>query len=300
VTGSRAGTLDHRRAARARSYAATMSLVRTFGALALLSAASTTSCMLGGESRVAQGQLYTSGVPTYDAFFRDVHQAQVDAAAWTDDKKGANKPLTTSLELTPDAPEVTIVQATHESSSKLAKQPGSVRLETDGTTAHVVASNGTGDGASLFRAIEDSAHQELERAKRLHATEPKLDALAQRGTELETHVKTDFAKYGETKANEVTTELVAIHDVLAGLKTRAVSEAREGEDFVADLGRALETASEDKAARAERRRGHKKRDRDEGSPAPNTKPAATASEQAAAPPKSAPPKPADTGEVFTP
>ncbi len=274
----------------------------TMRALGLCAGLFSASCMLTGESRIAQGQMYTSGNPTYDAFFRDVHQQQVDAASWGDDKKGAHKSLVSSLELTPDAPDVTIVQAAHESSSKVAKQPGSVRLETDGTTAHVVASGGAGDGGALFRAIEDTAHQELERAKRLHSVEPKIDALVKQGADLETRVKTDFTKYGETKANEVGNELLAVHDVLAKLKSRAESEARESEDFVADLGRALETASEEKAARVETK--HKKK-HEEAAPPGTSKPAAQPAEPAAAPPpKPAPapaPKPADnSGEVFTP
>jgi hypothetical protein len=254
--------------------------------------------MLNGDSRTAQGQLYTSGNPTYDALFREVHQQQVEAASWGDDKKGSHKSLVTSLELTPDAPDVTIVQAAHESTSKAAKQPGSLHLELDGTTARVVASGGATDGGALFRAIEDTAHQELERAKRLHAVEPKLDALAKQDSDLEARVKTDFAQYGETKANEVAGELMSVHDVISKLRSRAESEARESEDFVADLSRAIETASEDKAARVETR--HKKR-REEGSAA--AKPASQAADQPAAAPKPQqppPPKPADTGEVFTP
>jgi hypothetical protein len=256
------------------------------------------SCMLSGSSRTASGQLYTSGNPTYDAFFRDVHQQQVEAASWGDDKKGAHKLLVASLELLPDAPDVTIVQATHESSSKVAKQPGSVKLELDGTTAHVVASGGAGDGGALFRAIEDTAHQELERAKRMHSVEPKLDALVKQDAELEGRVKTDFTQYGESKENEVATELLSVHEVITKLRARAESEARESEDFVADLSRALETASEDKAAHVEARHAKKS-----GSPAASPKPAAQASDQAAPAPKvaaPATPKPADTGEVFTP
>ena len=259
--------------------------------------------VLHADGRVADraGADVHVGEPDYDAFFRDVHQQQVDAASWGDDKKGAHKSLVSSLELTPDAPDVTIVQAAHESSSKVAKQPGSVRLETDGTTAHVVASGGAGDGGALFRAIEDTAHQELERAKRLHSVEQDRRA-REAGADLETRVKTDFTKYGETKANEVGNELLAVHDVLAKLKSRAESEARESEDFVADLGRALETASEEKAARVETK--HKKK-HEEAAPPGTSKPAAQPAEQAAAPPpKPAPapaPKPADnSGEVFTP
>ena len=256
------------------------------------------SCMLDGPSRVGQGQLYTSGNPTYDAFFRDVHQQQVDAASWGDDKKGTHHALVAALELTPDAPDVTIVQATHESSSKGAKQPGSVRLETDGTTVHVVASGSAGDG-SLFHAIEDTAHQELERAKRLHSVEPKLDALGKQGSDLEGRVKTDFLKYGESKENEVANELVASMDVVTKLKARAESEARASEDFVADLGRALETASEERVAREPRRT--KRPGHDEGATA-GAKPAAATNNPPADKPAKAPPaqKPADTGEVFTP
>jgi hypothetical protein len=267
-----------------------------------------TSCMLGGESRLAQGQLYASGDPTYDAFFRDVHQQQVDEASWGDDKKGAHKSLVASLDLTPDAPDVTIVQVTHESSSKVARQPGSVRLEIDGTTAHVTASGGTGDSGALFHAIEDTAHLELERAKRLRGVEPKLDALTKQGAELETHVKADFSKFGGGKGNDVASELTSAHEILTKLKARAHAEARASEDFVADLGRALVTASEEKTAHADSKK-KKKREREEAATAANAKPAAPASDAPAAPKAPPPPKPvekpaekpaAETGEVFTP
>jgi hypothetical protein len=284
-----------------------MSSRQTLGVSVLGVSLLATSCMLGGESRVAQGQLYATGDPSYDAFFRDVHQQQVDEASWGDDKKGAHKSLVASLDLTPDAPEVTIIQVTHESSSKVARQPGSVRLEIDGTTAHVTASGVTGDGGALFHAIEDTAHLELERAKRLRGVEPKLDALTKQGAELETHVKADFGKFGGGKGNDVANELTSAHEILTKLKARAESEARESEDFVADLGRALMTASEAKTAHAERKK--KKRDRDEPATAANAKPAAPATDAPAAPKAPPPPKPvekpadkpaAETGEVFTP
>jgi hypothetical protein len=129
--------------------------------------------------------------------------------------------------------------------------------------------------------------------------EPKLDALAKTDADLEARVKTDFTQYGESKENEVATELMSVHDVISKLRARAESESRESEDFVADLSRALETASEDKVARVETR--HKKK-HDDGAPAASPKPAAQASDQTAATPKAQPaiPKPADTGEVFTP
>jgi hypothetical protein len=270
------------------------------GCLALFTA----SCMLNGESRVAQGWLYTSGNPTYDAFFRDVHEQQAVEASWGDDKKGAHKPLAATLSLTPDAPDVTIVQVTHESASKVAKQPGSVRLELDGAAPRVVASGSAGESGALFRAIEETARQELDRAKRLRAVEPKLDALTKQEADLEARVKTDFNKYGETKTNEVATELAATRDVVAKLKTRAEAEARESEDFVADLGRALETASEEKVARTEAKRPREPREkkkREDSASSGSTKSTAQASDPPppAKPPPAAP-KPAEPGEVFTP
>ena len=293
---------------------------RTFEAAALGTALFTASCMLGNGSRIAQGELYASGNPTYDAFFRDVHQQQVNETTWGDEQRGAQKPLVTTLELTPDTPDVTIVQATHESSSKVAKQPGSVRLDLDAATPRVVVSGGAADGGALFRAIEDTTRQELERAKRLHAIEPTLDALSKQEADLESHVKVDFAKYGNMKANDVATELAATRDVIGRLKAHAQAGARASEDFVADLGRALETASEDKGAhpdprraRAERpehaergergERGEReKRKHDETAASTSTKSPAQSSDPPAAPlPKQPPaPKPADTGEVFTP
>lgn len=263
------------------------------------------ACMLNGESRIAQGQLYTSGNPSYDAFFRDVHQQQRVEASWDDDKKDAKKPLLTTLDLTAETPDVTIVQMTHESAAKGAKQPGSVRLEVvDGAAPHVVAAGGGGDAGALFHAVEETARQELDRAKRLRALGPKIDALTKQEADLEGRVKADFTKYGETKLNDVTTELAATKDVLAKMKAHAEAEARESEDFVADLGRGLETAAEEKAPRAEARRPREPRERkkrEESASSGSAKATAQASEPPPPTTRPTPPaKPAEPGEVFTP
>jgi hypothetical protein len=265
-------------------------------ALLLLSSA---SCVYG-PAKVAQGQLYRTGNPDFDGYFQDVHQQQVDAATWDDDEKTARKPLATALELPPDAPDVSLVQGTYEASTKVAKQPGSLRLDLDGTNVHVSTNGGASD-SPVFRGVEDSSHQELERAKKLHAVEPKIDALVKQGNDLTGKVKDAFAKYGPTRQNEVTSELNASIAALSALKTRVQSEARGSEDFVADLERALETASEDKAAKVARRA---RRKRDDSSPARvsvASKPAPPPADPAPSSAKpAAPPKPADPGEVFNP
>src|SRR5262249_10516824 len=125
---------------------------------------------INGPSRVAQGQLYAAGQSQYDAYFHDVHAAQVEAASWKDDKKTSHKALVAALDLTPDASDITPVQTAHERASKYAPKPGTLRRELTGTDAHVAGT--TGEGSTFFKAIEDSAHAELERAKRMHAVEP--------------------------------------------------------------------------------------------------------------------------------
>src|SRR5262245_58901452 len=115
--------------------------MRTSGIIAsflVVAASVTAACLMTGPSRVGQGQLYVAGKPQYDAYFRDVHTAQVDAASWGEDKKTSHKALVVALDLTPDAPDVTLVQATHERASRFAPHAGALRLEITGTDAHVV------------------------------------------------------------------------------------------------------------------------------------------------------------------
>src|SRR5438045_8731857 len=115
-------------------------------AAAIVAIVGTTSCMMNGASRTAQGQLYVTGRPQYDAYFHDVHGAQVEAASWGEDKKGSHKSLVTALDLTPDAPDVTLVQAAHERAAKYAPPAGMLRLELSATDAPVAG--GTGHAAS--------------------------------------------------------------------------------------------------------------------------------------------------------
>jgi hypothetical protein len=258
------------------------------------------ACQPYGSSRVASGQLYTAGAPAYDSYFHDVHQQQVDAAMWADDRRSAHKALVSALSLTSDAPDVTLVQGAHDAASKAAKQPGSVRLDIDGTSVHVVASGGASDGGALFRAIEDTAHSELERARKLHALEPKLEALEKQGGDLNTRAPDDFKTRGQMKQKEVQSELSSSVQVLGDLKSRANAEARMSEDFVADLERALETASEGHAKHAPK----PKKDKGDDDAKPKPKPAVASEPKPAAEPKPAEPKPTpkppETGEVFTP
>jgi hypothetical protein len=199
------------------------------------------ACDLQPQGKVAQGQLYLSGEARYDAYFRDVHAIQVWAAQWPDDRKATRKPLVNILDLTPDAADVTIIQATHEKTALLTRDAGNIRLDATVDEAHVVPAGGAKADAALFHAIEDTAGGELGRAKKLNAMLPKMDELAKLGQSLEPHVDESYQRQGPGKASEVKQELSASLTVLGNITTKARRSIRECDDFVSDLQRAVAT-----------------------------------------------------------
>src|ERR1700689_3613131 len=91
------------------------------GSLALLA-----SCTLfGTSSRVKQGELVETGDARYDAYFKDVHDMQVNSVGWSDERQAACRPLVDELRLPPDAAGVSIVQETNERVKKISHDVGS-------------------------------------------------------------------------------------------------------------------------------------------------------------------------------
>jgi hypothetical protein len=210
--------------------------------------------------KVGQGQLYMSGEARYDAFFRDVHAIQVWVAEWPDDRKATRRPLLDTLELTSDAADVTIVQATHERIVPLKKDGGSTRLEVSVDEAHMSATGGAKVDETFFHAIEETASSELVRAKKLNSMTPKIDELVNVGRSLEPHVQETFQKQGPGKVAEVKQELGSAISVLHTTTGKARRSTRECDDFVADLARAVASDADgrrdrnepDKAEKADR------------------------------------------------
>ncbi len=198
--------------------------------LALLMAASvgsaTFGCELGGPSKVAHGQRYQSDDSRFDPYFDSVHQQQVAAAAWPDEKKTARSRLTSTLGLTPNASDDMFVSAARGR-----------------TKPH------DGADAALVAAVEESGRLELERARRLRATGEKLETMAQHGEELKKSADRDFANRGAAKADEKITEkhdevrrelggaVRALHE----LARSASREAKEAHEFADDVRAAIKT-----------------------------------------------------------
>jgi hypothetical protein len=213
-------------------------LLTTLATSALLGAA---ACgVLGSPSRVRAGILYSPGSARYDAYFNEIHAQQVAAAGWPDDRKNTRKPLLDALKLVPDADDAMIEQATKDRLSS-----GILRLEVQGTDVHVVeaASARHDSPRDVLAAVEVTAHQEVERAKKLSELPGRIEALAKTGRDLESHIAEDFASSGQ-KPFEVQEEIRASYDVLLSLSQGATREKKNAEQFVAELGRAVSTGSE--------------------------------------------------------
>lgn len=237
------------------------------------------ACITSG-GKVRSGQQYATGTPKYDAYFKEVHLLQLEAANWDDDKHASRRPLVDALKLDPAAADVSIIQATHERMIGAAHEVGATKLELKEGDIHVACPNESRMSAStkeLFRAIEAAVKAELDRAKSLRSLPPKVDTLTRSAHELEPSVDGDFGKRSRTLAAEVKEELASSVEVLTGLSNGARSTAREAEDFVADLQRAVVAEPSDPLPRTD----------GSGSPIVTSQPS----------PKPAPkpkPKPADT------
>jgi hypothetical protein len=194
-------------------------------------------------SKVRSGQLYEPGAPEYDAYFKELHLLQVAAAGWDDDKKTSRRPLVDALKFEGDPADVSITQATHERMVAIAHVVGTTRLDVKNDEPHVVAANESrldAQAKDLFHAVEQVVKSELDRAKALRQVPTKVDVLTKTGRELQPRVQTDFQRRGGDVANEVKQEIDASLEVLGTISTGSRSTAREAEDFVADLQRAIQ------------------------------------------------------------
>jgi hypothetical protein len=191
---------------------------------AALTFASVPACETFGSSKVAQGQLYVSGDGRYDPFFESVHQQQVDAASWSDDRKAARKPITTAVEVTPNASEGAILDALRQRAKTSA------------------------DADKLKPAVEETKKADLDRIQKLRVAAEKLDALAKEGHEHVEEARHEYENRGADKADpdkseklrQVRKELSAATDICADLASDAKKSARAAEYFAEDMDRALE------------------------------------------------------------
>jgi hypothetical protein len=224
--------------------------------LASLACSAAPACDLFlGSSRVAQGQLYQADDQRYDPYFDSVHQAQIAAAAWPDEKKAARRPLVNALTLTPGSSDDTVVSATRTRVQKRGGQGAKL----DVANAHVTPSPGATD-YPLFAAVEETVRLELDRARKLKEKSDKLDEMSKRGEELKSSADKEYENRGADKADEKKTaksrelrrELGGAVDVTRSLSRDALKRSREAQEFLEDLESALEAKDAPPRGRAGR------------------------------------------------
>ena len=194
--------------------------------------------LFGSSTKVAHGQRYQSDDARFDPYFDSVHQQQVAAAGWPDEKKAARKPLIDTLTLPPNATDDAIVTATRTR----AKSGGKLDL----ASAHVTPV-GTGD-PPLFAAVEESVRLELDRARKRRAAASQLEELAKKGEENKRTADREYENRGAEKADqkksdqkmELRRELGAAVTAMRDLADEANRDAQSGQDFLEDIGDAIE------------------------------------------------------------
>ncbi len=257
------------------------------------------------QSKVKSGQLFQTGQAQYDDYFNKVHQLQVEAAGFSDDKKASRRSLIDALKIATDAVDVTILQATHEKLVSIAHVTGPTRLDLREDEGKVVlASEARADSSmrDFVKALQSTVDTEVKRKRALRDIPGRCDELAKIGRDLEPRVKADFFRQGGTTMADVHDEIAASFEVLDEISKNARLDRRETEDFIADLGRAVfaEPAEYGRAAGEVVAATTGKPQTNTVTPKPH--PMTTTTTVATAPkPKPPPPKPQGGGdEVFNP
>lgn len=166
-------------------------------------------------TKVESGRHYRSGDGRYDPYFTAVHQEQAAASKWPSESKNARKPLTKALKISTSASNDTIVAATRSRE---------------------------GD-ASLDHAVQQTAWNTYELARRLKTAAARLEELHKRGEALKDQASDERRNLGASKADEkrlakkdeVKRELGAAVDVTAAMASDARKLADEAEELATKL-----------------------------------------------------------------
>lgn len=247
--------------------------------------------LMGKPSKMSSGELYEAGDPKYDSFLKKVHDEQVAAANWPEESKAARKPLTTALNLPPNASNSSILSAAKEKKGN----------------------------ATVQGAAEETAALEKAFAEKQRSNANRLDKLAHEGAELKRQAVEDRRNMGADKADpakvdkkeEIKNEVSAAVEVAANLRNDAKKGVLDTERLIEGLKKELgivgdgiskkddpAPAKKDEPKKDEPKKPEAKKPATKPKPA-EAKPAEDKPEKPAPAPKPAPTqKPPD--EVFNP
>lgn len=208
-----------------------------------------TGCMLGGRgpSAVAQGTQFTSGNPTYDEFFTELYEIQVDLGKAQDATRGVRAPLAEAVGAEEDASLVLIAKKVRKKTEKLAEDGTGLELklpdeddEDSKLSVTVVGKDPDEESAKLVKTIETTAKKlqkliaKMKRYKKqLEEMPAKISALR---VEIDTAFRTSMSKKSEVKKN-----LDDAEKLIPLMLQRATQTAKDAETGLSKLADATTT-----------------------------------------------------------
>jgi hypothetical protein len=189
------------------------------------------------QGRVAAGELYATGKPNYDAYFKEVHALQKQATEWEQERQAARKGIWSQLSLLDDTPDVSLVEAVSAMVGQVGGGP--YKLEGKANDLKITGPEGKAEGP-FFKALEGLVRSEKERAERLRRHVPTVGNLERTGADLRGQSQRDFnnGAFGENRqsvALELDTSIKVVHEI----GQLAVRRASEADDLTNLIKRAL-------------------------------------------------------------
>jgi len=248
------------------------------------------------ESRVERGELYQTGVFTYDQYFSLIYGIAREVTIAPEEQRAVCADLTYTLGLPPSTPNERIAQALHEHCQQLEKTGHKYRVE--GYRAFIEGARPDDTTRNVGQALHSCLRGEGAVIGRLRNVAERTAALANMATTLAGSIDGDFMGF---KRNDVHSEMAAAQRSLTSLDAKAAATANEAEKFVLDLTAAVVPSRSvlgpvDESGEGKGLATPAKKKPAVSAPVPPKKPSAPDSAAApakpAAPPKKEPAKPA--------
>lgn len=220
---------------------ASMRLVNRFGLLFVIALGASGCGLFGGSSgsRIEHGETVTTGVASYDAFFREVAEVRAEADKGTADLGDAGKPLGDAIG----------AQGQQTAPADYVRAEAK-KLQMAGTLAHLdllpeakLVTSGKAEGSTekLLNAAEQTAKSSIGVARRASEVLMRIADLERRRADLMTTAKASFPDDG--KRAEVTRELGGAAVALKAAREIAEKNGGAASKMALDLAIALETGA---------------------------------------------------------
>jgi len=202
-----------------------------------------------GPSAVSQGQQYQSGDPTYDQFFQQLYDLQVELAKAPDEEKNIRAELASSAKLDEGVSATLLSKKIGKRAEELEAAGTGLKLEIEGldpgedpkSSLSVKGKELEGDAKVVMRAVESAALSSLKLTARMRKTKKVIEQLNAQALALEASIKTAFRKGGPSKQAEVKKNLEDAKKLLPLMEARADEVGESARTTAKKLAEAVAT-----------------------------------------------------------